>query len=915
MIQRSLLLLTIVLMTVLSSAQSLQVGYLRCEARENPLGVVAKQPMLSWELYSAQQSVIQTAFQIVVADDSLLLKRNVGNVWDSKKQLSATSIQVPYNGKPLQSAKKYYWKIRAWDNKGNESAWSAIALWQMGLMEPKDWAGAKWIAYDNLPDSLRIVPAAHGNGDKAWGKRANVLPLLRTQFAASKKVKQATAFICGLGQFELYINGQKTGDHFLDPAWTKYNKQAQYVTFDVTKQLHAGNNAIGVMLGNGFYYIPGERYRKMTGAYGYPKMILRLLIEYTDGSLQQVVSNEQWKTAPSPITYSSLYGGENYDARLIQKDWHTAAFNDAHWKHAVVATPHHLQSQLSEPVKVMQSFEAKAVRQLQDNFWLYDFGQNMSGIPAITVRGNRGDTIKMTPAELLTDDGRANQKATGASSYYLYVLSGDSVEHWQPKFTYYGFRYVQVELLPATAEKPTTQIVKVQALHTRNSTATVGVFSNSNLLFNQTNQLIQWAINSNMQSVFTDCPHRERLGWQEQLHLMGNALQYNYDIHALGKKITADIRAEQNANGLVPSTIPEYTEMHFANGYFRDSPEWGSNAILMPWNLYQWYGDKQELLTNYATMQRYMQYLRSKDSSYLLMYGLSDWYDLGPERPGFCQLTPMGLTATAYYYQNLRMMQQTATLLGKKADALHYSKWADSVRVAFNNQYFNSHTKQYGTGSQTSNAVALSMGLVSEKNKAAVLDNLIQSIEQNDYRLTAGDVGFHHLLKVLSEAGRSDVIFRMNNRSDVPGYGYQLAKGATALTESWQGSPIVSNNHFMLGHLMEWFYTSLAGIQASPGVVAYKQLRIHPQVVGDISEASGKFRSPYGWIISSWKKTDASFIVQVTIPVNTTATVYLPANSKSSIQMNQQPVKAHVHNGLAQIAIGSGEYIFTVVNQ
>ncbi|MCA0383929.1 MAG: glycoside hydrolase family 78 protein [Bacteroidetes bacterium] len=902
-------------MTVLTSAQSLRVGYLRCEARENPLGVVAKRPMLSWELYSAQLSVVQTAFQILVADDSLLLKRNVGNVWDSKKRLSAASIQVPYNGKALQAAKKYYWKIRAWDNKGNVSAWSEIALWQMGLMEPKDWAGAKWIAYENLPDSLRIVPAAHGNGDKAWGKRANVLPLLRTQFAASKKVKQATAFICGLGQFELYINGQKTGDHFLDPGWTKYNKQAQYVTFDVTKQLLVGNNAIGVMLGNGFYYIPGERYRKMTGAYGYPKMIFRLLIEYTDGSIQQVVSDEQWKTAPSPITYSSLYGGENYDARLEQKGWHTPAFNDAQWRPAVVATPHHLQSQLAKPVKVMQSFEAMTVQQLKDNVWLYDFGQNMSGIPAIKVSGNRGDTIKLTPAELLTEDGRANQKATGASSYYLYVLSGDGVEQWQPKFTYYGFRYVQLELLPASTSNKTTQLLAVQALHTRNSAAAVGAFQNSDTLFNLTNHLIQWAINSNMQSVFTDCPHRERLGWQEQLHLMGNALQYNYEIHALGKKITADIRAEQNANGLVPSTIPEYTEMHFANGYFRDSPEWGSNAILMPWNLYQWYGDKQELLTNYTTMQRYMQYLRSKDSSHLLMYGLSDWYDLGPERPGFCQLTPMGLTATAYYYYNLRVMQQTATLLGKKADALHYSKWADSVSVAFNRQYFNDTVKQYGTGSQTSNAVALSMGLVAEKNTTAVLANLIQSIEQNDYRLTAGDIGFHHLLKVLSQAGRSDVIFRMNNRSDVPGYGYQLAKGATALTESWQGSPIVSNNHFMLGHLMEWFYASLAGIQASHGAVAFRQLRIQPQVVGDVTEAEARFRSPYGWVASSWKKNDTKFTLQVHIPVNSTATVYLPAGSNSIIHMNQQPVKAPVQKGLARMAIGSGEYVFTVVNQ
>ncbi len=857
----------------------LQVTKLRCEYSDNPLGMETTTPHFSWQLQSTQKSVLQTAYKLLVSDDSLLLKKGTANTWNSNKIQSAASIQIQYAGKKLQPAKKYFWKVQVWDNKGNVAE-SGIAYWQMGLLNEADWCNAKWIAYENLPDSMRIVPAEHGNGKKEWGKRPNVLPLLRKEFTADKKIKQATAFVCGLGQFELNINREKVGDHFLDPGWTKYDKQAQYVTFDITENVKTGVNAIGVMLGNGFYYIPGERYRKMTGAYGYPKMIARILIEYADGTIQNIVSDENWKAAPSPITYSSLYGGENYDARLEQRGWNERGFDDRYWKNVVIASPHKLVSQSAMAVKVMQQFEPVKATQINTNSWVYDFSQNMSGIPEVNVRGRSGDTIKITPAELLKEDGTVNQKATGSSSYYLYVLKGHLEEVWHPRFTYYGFRYVQIEVLPKDNDSTATKIIAIKALHTRNSADAIGNFVCSNKLFNKTYSLIKWAINSNMQSVFTDCPHRERLGWQEQLHLMGNALQHTYDIHSLGKKITADIRAEQNENGLIPSTIPEYTEMHFADGYFRDSPEWGSNVIIMPWNLYRWYGDKEELQKNYPAMQRYINYLHSKDSSYLLMYGLNDWYDLGPNRPGFCQLTPMGLTATAYYYYGLNLMRYVASVLGKSKDAEKYTVWADSVKKAFNKKFFHTETKQYGSGSQTSNAVAVSMELVNEKDKVAVIQNIVRDIEQRNYALTSGDIGFHHLLKVLTDAGRNDVIYKMNNRTDVPGYGYQIANGATALTESWQGLPIVSNNHFMLGHLMDWFYIGLAGIQQTESTLAYKRIVIKPQPVGDITFAKATYESVNGEVESDWKIENGIFELNVTIPANTTADIYLPGSKK-----------------------------------
>lgn len=878
-------------------AQNFTVTNLRCQLQVRPLGLDIARPALSWELQSIQKNVLQTAYRIVVSTDSLALANNENISWDSKRISANTSIQVSYNGSVLEPATRYYWKVMSWDNKGNQSPWSAISSWQMGLFTQHDWKKAQWITNAILPDANKIYPAAHGNGDKSWGKRPNTLPLLRKQFTVSKPIKQATAFISGLGQFEMMLNGKKVGDHFLDPGWTRYNKQALYVSFDISNYLQPGQNAVGVMLGNGFYYIPGERYRKMTGAYDYPKMISRIAIEYTDGTKEDIISDDSWKTTASPIIFSSIYGGEDYDANLEQAGWDKPGFNDAQWKPVLVTTGHDLQSQVSTPIKIMQAFTPVQQTKISDTLWVYDMGQNMSGIPAIAVKGNKGDTIRIRPAELLTDKGLANQKHTGSPVFYQYILKGEGEESWQPRFHYYGYRYVQVELVKNTASTSLPVVTTVKGLHSRNSAGRVGSFHSSSELFNKTFDLILWAINSNMQSVFTDCPHREKLGWQEEVHLVGNSIQYNYNISPLSQKIFRDIQVAQSTKGLVPSTVPEFTEMHFADGYFRDSPEWGSNAIIFPWYSYLWYGDKKALEDNYATMRRYVRYLQSKDSSGLLMWGLSDWYDLGPQRPGFSQLTPMGLTATAYYYYDLCIMEKVANLLGEKYDAEEFKGEAARIKKAFNKAYFHPAKMQYGSGSQTSNAMPLYMGLVEDKNRQAVLKNLIADIKKNDNKVTAGDIGYRYLLKVLSDAGRNDVIFDMNSRSDVPGYGYQLAQGATALTESWQALPTVSNNHLMLGHLMEWFYESLAGIKQAPNSVGYKNIIIQPQVVGNVTAAQASYHSAYGVIESAWKKEGRQFVLNVTIPANTTAQIILPSNTKINKPVN----------------IGSGEHEFTVM--
>ncbi|MDB5088786.1 MAG: alpha-L-rhamnosidase [Mucilaginibacter sp.] len=906
------LFVSILLTSFTVGAQHLKVINLKCESRVDPLGIDTRTPHLSWELRSDQRNVLQTGYQILVADDPLLLRKDLGNVWNSGRVSSNSSIMNAVKDK-LTAATTYYWKVKVWDNKNNTSSWSQIARWQMGLLERKDWMSAKWIAYQVLPDKDRIVPAIHGNGNLALGKGKDVLPLLRKNFTVDKPIKKASIFISGLGHFEARINGEKVGDHFLDPGWTNYDKQALYVSFDITSQIKPGANAIGVLLGNGMYYIPRERYRKITGAFGYPKMICRIKLDYQDGTTANLVSDGNWKTASGPITFSSIYGGEDYDARLEQAGWDTPGFDDSNWKNAlVIADGPQLTAQSASPLKVMDTLATKKISHPNDSSWVYDLGQNASGIPLIVLQGKKGDVVKITPGELLDDNGTVNQQASGAPYYFLYTLKGGGRETWRPLFTYYGFRYLQVEgAIPArelNAAKKSV-VLKIEGLHTRNSADKTGDFSCSDQLFNRTYNLINWAIKSNMASILTDCPHREKLGWLEEAHLMGNSIRYNYDVANLFMQEISNIRQAQRANGMIPDIAPEYVVFE---GGFVDSPEWGSTGVILPWYVYQWYGNKQVLTDNYEMIRRYVDYLKTRTNNNLIDYGLGDWFDIGPKAPGEAQLTPKALTATAYYYYNLRILSKIARLTGKAEDALKYEQIAKDVKRDFNHAFYNAQTHQYATGSQTANAISVYMALVDPENKQAVVDNIVNDLRAHKNAITAGDIGFRYLLKVLADEGRSDVIFDMNSRSDVPGYGYQLAHGATALTESWQAYRFVSNNHFMLGHLMEWFYNNLAGISQQDSSVASRQIVIRPEPVGNITSAKATFHSPYGNISSSWVKAASSFKLHVEIPPNTSATIYLPTNPGSLVYAGGKMIAKIARQKYFVVHTGSGIFNYLV---
>ncbi len=905
------------LFAVTTNAQ-LQIATAMCNNKLNPLGIDISAIRFSWELVSKQNNQMQMAYQLVMASSSEKLNKDIYDVYNSETVKSDASIMVAYKGKALQTAQTYYWKVRVRDKNNKLSVWSEAQQFTTAL-NANEWGNAKWIAYEILPDSMLVKPEVedvNGTGNKCLQR--TTVPYFRKEFVEKKQVAKALAFVTGVGQYEMEVNGKKVGSDFLSPGWTYYDKTILYNTYDITSLLKKGSNAVGIIAGNGFYNINKERYVKFLVAFGAPKVICRIVIRYTDGSTTSIESDESWKTTQSPIYYSSIYGGEDYDANKEQRGWSMTNFDASSWNNALLITSStgKLLPQTDYPVQAMDTINPKKIQQVGEGY-LYDFGQNASGIVSIKVKGKKGDTIRLTPGELIDSANMPNQNASGKPYYFTYILKGDGVETWQPRFSYYGFRYVWVQgAAPVDkAINHQTQVLQILFLHTRNSTFTTGSFQCSNPLFNRIDTLINWAIKSNLQSVVTDCPHREKLGWLEQTYLMGNSIQYNFDIQLLYEQLVHDMMDAQTKDGLVPDIAPELVVF---GGGFRDSPEWGSAAILLPWMLYKWYGDDAIVRDAYPMMKKYLAYLESKSDHHILSHGLGDWYDYGPGFPGEAQLTPKAVTATSIYYYDARLLSNMANLLGFTKDAAGFEQQAAAIKIAFNDKFFNAKNNVYSTGSQTAMSMPYCVGLVEEGNKKAVIKNLVDSIYANNKALTAGDVGFHFLVQALDEGGASQLLYDMNNRNDVAGYGYQLKKGATALTESWQALAEVSNNHLMLGHIMEWFYSGLAGIAQEENSIGYQHIKIRPQPVGDIISAKGSFHCPYGWITTDWKKENKSFLLHVTIPVNTTANVYLPATSSSKIYNNGVEIPNTnfvIKDNTAVIQIGSGEYKFEVKNK
>lgn len=911
-------------------AADIQPTQLRCEYRENPLGIDTDQPRLSWIVIATnvdRRGMGQTAYQILAAGTREQLDRNQSDLWHSGKVVSDETIQVPYKGSKLGPGQQCWWKVRTWDRHGQASPWSEPATWTMGLLDPSG-GDAKWI--EPVPND-----------------GSHQLPLLRREFDAPRPLRRALVSVCGLGQYELRLNGSKVGDHVLDPGWTNYRKTCLYATYDVTEQVRNGKNCLTAMLGNGMYHVDGGRYAKFTGSFGPLKMILRLRLEFVDGTTSHIVSDAAWRVAPGPITFSCIFGGEDYDARLERPGWDQPGFNDTGWQAATVVDGPggRLAAQSVPPIKVIRTFAPLAVSESSPGVFVYDLGQNFSGWPEVSLRGPAGVKVKITPAEVLDEKGFADQRGSGGPCYFAYMLKGQGIETWHPQFSYYGFRYLQVEgaAPEGKAAGDTQALIKIEGQFIRSSSNRAGNFACSNDLLNRIHHLVDWGIASNLQSVLTDCPHREKLGWLEIAHLMGPSIMFNYDVAGLYAKIARDTAESQLPDGMVPTTAPEYS-LH--PGSFRDSPEWGSAAVLIPWQLYWWYGDRRILSERYPTMTRYVDYLTSRAQGHIVAYGLGDWGDFPnvKDHQGWAQLTPISLCDTAIYYYDATVLAQVATVLDKPEDARRYAALAEAIRMAFNRAFFNPQTNWYASGtpivanevrtefnrslfdtktnqyaapSQVSQALPLALGLVEPERDGAVLANLVAEVCTHEY-VTAGDVGHRFLLRALAQRGRSDLIFKLHNRKTIPGYGWQIAQGGTSLAEAWDGRHCASMNHCQMGHIQEWFHADLLGIQNDCRSVAFRRIVIRPQIVGNLRWARGTYDSIRGTIGVDWQIDAGRLTLKVTIPANASATVFVPTTDAAQVREGGKPVAeadgvtpAGTGDRAAKYQVESGSYVFT----
>lgn len=874
---------------------------LRCEYAANPLGIDVAQPRLGWKLESDARGQRQTAYQILVATSVESLAADKGDLWDSGKIVSDETVHVRYAGERLASSQRGFWKIRVWDKDGKASGWSEPATWMMGLLKPEDWRGI-WICAPAATETL----------------------LLRNEFVVKPGLRRAIAHVTGLGQYEMFINGTKAGDDLLSPGWTDYNDTILYDTKDVTAQLHEGRNALGLALGNGMYHVARRnRFAKFTGSFGPLRAICHLQLEYADGSVEFVGTDESWRVHPGPITYSSIYGGEDYDARLNPVGWDKAGFNDLGWKNAVaVVRPSGTlrgHSVASEPLRAIEVRRPIAVNELTNlGVTVYDFGQNASYMPRLRLSGPAGSSVRLTPAEVVNDDGSIQRSTMGSTnrgiSWWQYTKATDGKETWFPQFYYVGCRYLEARLLSAEPNGKLPRSESLEGVIVHSSAQPVGEFECSSPLLNRIRDLVRWAQRANMVSVLTDCPHREKLGWLEQYHLNGPAIRYEFDLARMFTKGMNDMADAQTDEGLVPNIAPEYTEF---KGAFRSAAEWGTAFIIVPWQQYQFCGDADLLRAHYPAMKNYFAYLEGRATNGILSEGLGDWFDLGPKKSGPAQNTPPPITATAFYFHDASILSQMAALLGKPEEAEQYGTKASEIRRAFNGRFFDATNGTYASGSQAANAIALVMGLVEPQHSNAVSTALVRDIESRGYATTAGDIGFRYVLQALAQGDRSDVVYRMLTQETKPGYAWMLKKGATSLTEAWDANLTTSHNHFMLGHVTEWFYKDLCGIDCDPAGPGFKQITICPQPVGDLAWARASYESIRGKITSEWRHEGDTFKLNVIIPPNTTATVYVPTRPGNEVQevgraASQSPAVRLLRNedNRAIFAVESGTYSF-----
>jgi alpha-L-rhamnosidase len=833
---------------------------MRCEYLQNPLGIDVTSPRLSWTNNLPGRGAGQSAYQIIVASSETNLAQNQGDLWDSGKVETGQSFLVAYGGLPLSSRENCYWKVRVWDQNGNVSAWSLGAMWSMGLLNAGDWS-AEWIGMDT---DTNITPAPPS-------------PRFRTTFEVNKPVARATAYICGLGYYELYLNGSKVGDHFLDPTWTRYDYHAYYTTYDVTTNLVEGQNAIGVQLANGYYNQWAQDAWNTYNApwRALPQMIVQLEITYIDGTTNAVLSDNSWKAATGPLLLDTTRLGEVYDARLEQPGWTTTNFDDSAWSAAILreGITGTLLAQDAEPIKEFQSLTAAKIISVagQPGVYTFDFGQNLVGWGRLTVSGPAGTSVKMVYGEKTNSDGSVDQSNINYLIYSYqqyfqsdtYTLKGVGVETWNPHFTYHGFRYAEVTGLPSP---PTTNTLVACVLHTDFDPA--GSFVCSSPLLNKIETNAMWSYMGDFVGIPTDCPTREKNGWTGDAQLACETGLTHFHSEPDYTRWMKEFVSGQLSNGELSGVFPN------ASWGYGEGPAWESASILIPWFVYQHCGDIRILTNNFACMKAYVDYETSVAASNIVSYGLGDWEPANT-------VTPPAVTDTGYYYEGALIVARTAWLMGNYAESEQYSNLAAQIGLSFNSSFFNGNTSQYAGGTQTAQSCALYQGLVDSNQIPAVASALAASVAANGNLIDTGILGSKYMLRALCDNGHSDTAMTLAAQTAYPSWGNWVVNGATTLWETWSGAGSGDSlNHIMFGDISAWFIEYLAGIR--PGAPGYSQVIIKPEITGALAWAQASHDSPYGPISSAWQVNGQAISLNVSIPPGSSGIVYLPTLGTSA---------------------------------
>jgi alpha-L-rhamnosidase len=897
------LLFSCLLIAVTVPAQ-VSVKNLLCENRINPVGLDIMSPRFSWQLVSDKRNIIQSAFEIRVGTHP-----GKYNLWSSGKLAGSQSLYVPYAGSPLTSGEIYYWQVRVWDNNGKVSDWSDKAYWQMGLLKSSDWKG-KWIESGLASDSV--------NGPAL---------LFRKEFSSRKKVSSATAFITTHGMYEAYLNGKKIGDGYLTPGWTSYNKRLQYQVYDVTDFLANGENAIAIVAGSGWYRTAlawndnKDIYGKKIG------LLIQLSINYSDGSRETIVTDGSWRTSDEgPIRVSEIYNGETVDARMEKPGWDKSGYDDKNWKPVTEKneSADNLIATYNEPVTQHEVFQPVRIFKTPKGEQVVDFGQNLVGWARFKIRGNAGTEVIVDHAEVLDKEGNFyTDNLRAAKARDRYILSGKGEEFFQPHFTFQGFRYIRLKGYPGEI-KPEN----ISAVTLYSDMKPTGQFTCSNPMLNQLQHNIQWGQKGNFLDVPTDCPQRdERLGWTGDAQAFSRTASFNMGVHNFFSKWLKDLAADQNADGRVPFVVPNVLGP-MAGG----SAGWADASTIIPWNMWLAYGDPKILEDQYASMKSWVAFMQSHSQGYLWNTGFhfGDWlfYRPADDNDGRSAVTDKYLIAQCFFAHSTQLLVNAARVLNKPEDIQFYTDLLQHIKDAFLREYV-TPSGRLVSGTQTASVLALQFDMLPEEQRAQAAQRLVANIKDYDNHLTTGFLGTPYLCHVLSRFGYDTVAYKLLLQESYPSWLYPVKMGATTIWERWDGQKPDSSfqtpgmnsfNHYAYGAIGDWMYRNITGLDTYEDGAGYKKTIIRPHPGGKLVYANADLETGYGKLSSHWKMADGKFLLDVEIPANTTADIFIPAASADEIMENEKPLSESKEVKLAgkegkyiELHTGSGNYHFSAV--